>query len=115
MVRDQSVAGVSKATTDTASRGLLALATSWPVYVLVVLGAAGFVLNQQAYRRAPLSRSAPAANTVNPLVAVLFGVVAFGERPASTPGTVGAEVVGLLAVLAGVFFLARTEEVTAAL
>jgi drug/metabolite transporter (DMT)-like permease len=91
------------------------MVTSWPVYVLVALGVAGFLLNQQAYQRAPLSRSAPAANTVNPVVAVVFGVVGFGERPADSLGAITAEVLGLMGVLAGVFFLARTEEVTAAL
>jgi drug/metabolite transporter (DMT)-like permease len=109
------IAGTLKATTDTASRGLLVMVTSWPVYVLVALGVAGFLLNQQAYQRAPLARSAPAANTVNPVVAVVFGVVGFGERPADSAGAITAEVLGLIGVLAGVFFLARNEEVTAAL
>lgn len=109
------VAGTLKATTNTASDGPVAMVTSWPVYVLVALGVAGFLLNQQAYQRAPLSRSAPAANTVNPVVAVVFGIVGFGERPAGSPAAIVAEVLGLLGVLAGVFFLARDEEVTAAL
>jgi hypothetical protein len=109
------VAGTLKATTDTASHGVVAMVTSWPVYVLVALGVAGFLLNQQAYQRAPLSRSAPAANTVNPVVAVVFGIVGFGERPADGSGAIVAEFLGLVAVLAGVFFLARSEEVTAAL
>jgi hypothetical protein len=49
------------------------------------------------------------------VVAVVFGVVGFGERPADSLGAITAEVLGLMGVLAGVFFLARTEEVTAAL
>lgn len=109
------VAGTLKATTNTASHGVLTMFTSWPVYVLVALGVAGFLLNQQAYQLAPLSRSAPAANTVNPVVAVVFGIVGFGERPAGSAGAITAEVVGLISVLLGVFFLARNEEVTAAL
>jgi drug/metabolite transporter (DMT)-like permease len=105
------IAGTLKATTDVAAEGLGPLFTSWPLYVLVALGASGFVLNQRSYQRAPLSRSLPAANTINPVVAVVFGVVAFGERPADDVGTLAAAGVGLLAVLTGVFFLARTEEV----
>jgi drug/metabolite transporter (DMT)-like permease len=104
------VAGTLKATADTATAGLAAMFTSWPVYVLAALGVAGFLLNQQAYRRAPLSRSAPASNTVNPVVALVFGIVAFGETTSGTPGAVTAEVVGLVAVLAGVSLLARTAE-----
>lgn len=108
------IGGTLKATTDAGSRGAIALFASWPVYVLVALGVAGFLLNQQAYRQAPLSRSLPAANTVNPVVAVVFGVVGFGERPAGSTGAVAAEVLGLLGMLVGVFFLARSEEVVEA-
>jgi drug/metabolite transporter (DMT)-like permease len=106
------IAGTLKATTDVASRGLLPLFTSWPAYVLAVLGATGFVLNQRSYQKAPLSRSLPVANTLNPLVAVIFGVVGFGERPPGAAGAVTAEALGLAATLIGVFLLARSEEVT---
>lgn len=106
------IAGTLKATTLAASRGLPALVTSWPAYVLVVLGVTGFLLNQRAYHAAPLSRSLPVSNTLNPLVALLFGVVGFGERPPSAPGRLAAEAVGLALVLTGVFLLARTEEET---
>lgn len=106
------VAGTLKATTDAAAGGVVALLTSWPVYVLVALGAAGFVLNQRAYRQAPLSQSLPIANTLNPLVAVVFGVVGFGERPPHSAGALAAQAVGLTAVLVAVFLLAASEEVT---
>ena len=108
------VAGTLKATSETASAGLVAMFTSWPVYVLGALGVAGFLLNQQAYRRAPLSRSMPAANTVNPIVALVFGVVAFGETTSGSAGAITAEVLGLIGILAGVFLLARSDEVAAA-
>lgn len=108
------VAGTLKATANSAATGLTVMFTSWPVYVLVALGVAGFLLNQQAYQRAPLSRSAPAANTVNPVVALVFGIVAYGETTPGDPGTITAEVVGLVGVLAGVFMLARSEEVATA-
>ena len=104
------VAGTLKATTDAGRDGLGALLTSWPLYLLVVLGVAGFLLNQRSYRVAPLSSSLPAANTINPVVAVVFGIVGFGERPASGAGPIAAEVVGLAAVLLGVFLLARQED-----
>ena len=106
------VAGTLKATTDSAAGGIWSMFTSWPVYVLAVLGVAGFLLNQQAYQRAPLSRSAPAANTVNPVVALVFGIVAFGERTPGSPGAITAEVLGLVGILAGVSLLARNDEGT---
>jgi drug/metabolite transporter (DMT)-like permease len=104
------IAGTLKATTVAGSRGLSALFASWPVYVLVVLGATGFLLNQRSYHAAPLSRTLPVSNTLNPLVALVFGVVGFGERPPSAPGRLAAEALGLVLVLTGVFRLARTEE-----
>jgi hypothetical protein len=104
------VAGTLKATTESASPSIWSMFTSWPLYVLVALGVAGFLLNQQAYQRAPLSRSAPAANTLNPVVALVFGIVAFGERMPSSAGAITAEVVGLIGILAGVSLLARNEE-----
>lgn len=106
------IAGTLKATTNAAGSGW-ELFESWPLYVLVALGVTGFLLNQRAYHEAPLSSSLPALNTVNPLVAVVFGVAAFGERPSDSVGPVLAECLGLAAVLAGVFFLARTEQVSA--
>lgn len=105
------IGGTLKATTNVAAQGVVSLLTSWQVYVLVALGVAGFLLNQRAYHAAPLSRSLPVSNTVNPLVAVVFGIVAFGERLPAAPGAIAAEVLGLAAVLVGVFALARTEEV----
>lgn len=108
------IGGTLKATTDVAAQGLFALLTSWQAYLLVGLGASGFLLNQRAYQAAPLSRSLPVANTVNPLVAVVFGIVAFGERPPEDLAAIVAEVLGLAAVLVGVFSLARTEEVAKA-
>lgn len=106
------IAGALKATTDIAGHGLQ-LFTSWPLYVLIALGAAGFLLNQRAYHKAPLSQSLPALNMINPLVAVAFGIAAFHEQPSVHSATILTECFGLSFVLAGIFFLARTEEISA--
>lgn len=104
------IAGALKATTSAASHGVQ-LFTSWPLYVLAALGTAGFLLNQRAYHQAPLATSLPALNMVNPLVAVLFGVVAFHERPSDSAVTIAAQGLGLATVLAGIFFLSRQSEI----
>ncbi|MEA2171834.1 MAG: hypothetical protein QOF76_5134 [Solirubrobacteraceae bacterium] len=101
------IAGALKATTEAASNH--ELLSSWPLYVLVPLGASGFLLNQRAYHQAPLSSSIPALNTINPLVAVAFGILVFHEHPARSVLAVVAECAGLALVLAGIFFLARSE------
>jgi drug/metabolite transporter (DMT)-like permease len=49
---------------------------------LVVAGLLGVAMNQRAYQIAPLAFSMPLVNVVDILVAVVFGVVVFGESPA---------------------------------
>lgn len=102
------IAGTLKAAAGAGSLG--DLVTSWPLYVLLVLGACGFLTNQTAYRRAPLTSSVPVLNVVNPLVALLYGAAAFHERPASDVLAVTGQALSLVAVLVGVFFLARQGE-----
>jgi glucose uptake protein GlcU len=42
-------------------------------------------MNQRAYQIAPLSFSMPVVNVVDIVVAILFGVLVFGEAPAHSP------------------------------
>ncbi len=102
------IAGTLKAVAGAAD--LHEALAGWPLYLLLLLGTSGFLLNQQAYRRAPLTTSVPVLNVLNPVVALVYGAVAFRERPASGAGAVGVEVLGLVAVLAGVYLLARDGE-----
>lgn len=94
----------------TSSSSLWEALTTWPIYALGSLGLAGFLSNQYAYNRAPLSQSLPVLNVVNPVIAVTFGIVVFNESPSSDPGLLILEVIGLLTVLTGVAFLAREED-----
>ncbi len=104
-------AGTLKATAGSTTTD--ALVTSWPLYTLVVLGVSGFFANQVAYRRAPLATSLPILNVLNPVVALLYGVVAFRERPATDAVTWVVALVSLGAALLGVYRLARLETVPA--
>jgi hypothetical protein len=96
------IAGALKATMYAAGHGLF---TTWPLYTLIPLGVTGFLLNQRAYHRAPLTASLPAQNTLNALVALTFGVSAFHERPPDNPAAILAEAVGLAVVLTGIVLL----------
>lgn len=100
------VAGAIKAATEAWSAG--EVLSSWPAYAVCVLGPLGFLLNQRAYNRTRLPDYLPMLNMVNPLVSLAFGVVVYAERPPGDAASVLAEVVGLGAVLLGIFFLART-------
>lgn len=99
------IAGTLKATTTTASNGTLF--SSWPIYALLPLGTAGFLLNQRTYHRASLASSLPALNVANPVVAVLFGILVFQERPSDQPAAILAQALGLITVLLGIIVLAR--------
>lgn len=88
------------------------LLTSWPVYAMLAIGLTGFLLNQHIYNWTRLPESLPMLNLVNPLVALVFGVVVFAERPSGSLPSLALEVVGLTVVLAGVFALGRTEDDT---
>lgn len=79
-----------------------------------MLGVSGFLANQVLYRRSSLATSLPVLSVANPLVALAYGVLAFGERPARTAAPVVAQGAGLAAVLVGVFCMARLGEEAAA-
>jgi drug/metabolite transporter (DMT)-like permease len=100
------IAGVLKAATENSQTGTPFYA-NWAVYAVIPLGVAGFITNQRAYHVAPLTKSLPVLNLLNPVVAVVFGVVAFSERAhASAPAQV-LGIVGLAVALLGIFLLAR--------
>jgi hypothetical protein len=71
-------------------------------------------MNQRMYHQSSLQRSLPALNTLNPIVAVIFGIYCFNERPGQGSASVVAEVAGLAAMLLAIFFLARSDETAAA-
>ena len=87
--------------------GLAGVLTGWPVYVLVVAGLGGVLVNQLAYRSARLSSSMPVLNVVDCLLALAFGYVVFHEVPRHSPGVATVELLSLAAMLTGLWILAR--------
>jgi drug/metabolite transporter (DMT)-like permease len=79
------VAALVKACTDLLANGVVALLGSWPVYALLGVGAMGLVTQQLAFRTGSLSASLPAITIVNPLLAIVIGVLVYGERLRHTP------------------------------
>ncbi len=92
-----STAALIKGVTDLALRGPLVLLSSWQPYTLVVVGAAGLVLNQLAFQAGPLTASLPAIATVDPLFSVAIGVWVYDEQIRHTlPAGVGLALILLL-------------------
>jgi len=58
----------------------LALLSAWQLYVLVGAGLLGFVLNQNVYQAGGLAAGLTTLTLVEPVVALVIGVTAFGEH-----------------------------------
>ncbi len=100
------IGGVLKAATTNHADGAHFYA-NWAVYAVIPLGVAGFLTNQRAYHVAPLTKSLPILNLLNPVVALVFGFVAFSERPHASVPAQALGILGLGAALLGIFLLAR--------
>src|SRR5579871_1701024 len=66
----------------------------WQPYAVVAVGLVGFVFSQSAYQAGPLESSLPVIDTVEPIFAVLLGILAFGERVALDAGSLAGEALG---------------------
>lgn len=106
-----ALAALLKAVTDIVAKSPLQIFMSWQLYVVLIIGALGLLLNQLAFQAGPLTASLPATATVDPLLSVVVGVVVYDERISSGPG--GGVFLAVLVILLGlaVIQLARTEEV----
>jgi drug/metabolite transporter (DMT)-like permease len=101
-------AALIKACSDVAlSVGMLALLTSWQLYLLVLAGAVGLVLSQLAFQAGPLRASLPVTATVDPLVSIALGVLVYDEH--LRPGTraVTGSVACLVALCVAAIYLSR--------
>ncbi len=88
---------------------LLSVLGTWPFWTVAVLGPAGVLLNQAAYRAGPLSASMPHLHILNVAVSITFGVLVFGEVPRHDPLSLLVEAAALVVVGYGIFRLSRTE------
>jgi hypothetical protein len=88
--------------------GIGALLTNWPLYAVVVIGPAGFLLNQNAYQSDTSLAPALAVITVtDPLVGIGVGVLWLDEVLRSGPGPIVGEILALTALVVGVWLLAH--------
>jgi drug/metabolite transporter (DMT)-like permease len=88
--------------------GLLALLRSWPLYAVLVIGPAGFLLNQNAYQSDTSLAPALAVITVtDPLVGIGVGVLWLDEDLQAGVGPVIGQVLALATLAVGVWLLAH--------
>jgi hypothetical protein len=105
------VAGLLKMSLqELAAGGVVRMLTVWPTWAMVVVGGAGVVTNQVAYRIARLSTSMPVLNIVDGLVALTFGFFVFQEVPRHSPLFILIQVAALACVAMGLWVVARLED-----
>lgn len=88
--------------------GLPRAVDAWQSWAAVLTGSASFSLLQNALAAADLVTVTPGLTLANPIVAVLWGLVVFGETGSGGPGVLGA-VIGSGLIIVGVLVLARSE------
>jgi drug/metabolite transporter (DMT)-like permease len=88
--------------------GTGALLTGWPLYAVLVIGPAGFLLNQNAYQSDRVMAPALAVITVtDPLVGIGVGVLWLNEHLQPGVGPVIGQVFALMTLAAGVWLVAH--------
>jgi len=76
----------------------------WELYAVVVVGPAGFLLNQNAFQKGTVGSLALGIITVgDPLVSIAVGVVWLGEVLTAGAAAVVGQVVAVAVLVAGVF------------
>lgn len=100
-------AALIKGMTDHFSEGFTGVLSSWQLYAMIVTGLGSLFLLQSAMNAGRLLATQPGLTLVDPVVAVLWGVLVFGERVRHGPFLVLA-VAGAVVVGASVVALTRS-------
>lgn len=93
-----------------AQTGLSTLLGHWPLWAILLAGAAAMLFNQGAYQAVRISVTMPILNIVDVLVALGFGSTVFGERIFASPPQLFAATVGLVVTGVGVWQLSRQQD-----
>lgn len=100
-----TAASVREVTTRLHS-GVLAVVTHWSPYVVIVCGITGVLLVQQALKPGALAAPVAVLTVTDPLLGIVLGILWLGETISTSAWALAAEVVGIVAVVAGVVVLA---------
>ncbi len=100
-------AALMKEVTRTFQHGLGELFTDWPLYCMVAAGVLGMFLTQSALNAGSLIAAQPGLSLSDPLISVLWGVLAFHETVRQGWFIIG-EVLCAGVIVTGVVMLARS-------
>jgi hypothetical protein len=81
--------------------------TNWPIYVLAVVGPAGYILNQDAFQQGTLLAPVQAIiSAADPVISIALGIGWLGVVLRGGPANIAGEVVSLLLLTAGIVMTA---------
>ncbi|HWC39215.1 MAG TPA: DMT family transporter [Acidimicrobiales bacterium] len=101
-------AALTKVTAQEFHSGIVHTITSnWEPYALVVCAVVAMVVVQSAFQAGPLRWSLPTLTVVDPVVSVIIGALALGERISTRGAAPALEIIGLMFMAWGVFLVAR--------
>ncbi|MGZ4664844.1 MAG: DMT family transporter [Frankiaceae bacterium] len=86
------------------------LVTSWPLYALIVIGLASYLLLQNAFQSGELPAPLAVFTIIEPTVGAFLGLAILGEAMSTQPLNVVGEVAAAIAVAVGIVLLARRNE-----
>lgn len=86
-----------------------ALLTDWRLYALIVVGAAGLVLNQNAFQGGALTAPLTALTLAEPVVALVIGVTAFQEKLATGGPRIVLLVIAALVMARGIWLASAAQ------
>jgi hypothetical protein len=94
---------VIKLLTSEFGGGLAAVFTNWPIYVFLVVGPAGFILNQNALQEGTLLAPVQAIISVaDPVISIALGVAWLNVRLRSSPAAIAGELISFLVLTVGI-------------
>ncbi|HEX6525843.1 MAG TPA: DMT family transporter [Streptosporangiaceae bacterium] len=102
------IAAVIKELSSRLGEGIGAVTTSWPLYVLIVTGAATLVLSSHALAAGTLAASQPGFTILDPLWASLLGLLLFGEHVRTGALDLFLETLALAVIVVGVAALSHS-------
>jgi drug/metabolite transporter (DMT)-like permease len=88
--------------------GVWGVVWNWQPYALIAIAVLSLLLAQSAFDAAPIKISLPVITAVEPVTGIVLGIFVFSEHLRFGGGALAAEVMGLLAMVAGISVLGRS-------
>jgi len=104
-------AAVTKTFVTEVGSGILALLSSWSIYVLILSALTGFALQQSSLKTGVLAPAMASANSVSLFTSVILGIAVYDEMISkSGAGHTSSAFIGLAIALVGIALLAGSAE-----